>query len=234
MLWISGLVEGGLANQTVTDSTGMLSTKSSLYFVPLMARIAIELWAGRRLAVLIGGAGGATWARYTTTLTGLTSTSWGERAGGFVELHPRGGAGAPVSRSRLHVRLREWSRAFASRPEASASLSAIDWAFCDSPDRCSSGVCCVHDERGLGAAAADRRALERRGGLCRHADHHGKRFLRGRAHRFSSRDSERDRRVLRRPTRPGRSDHRAPQRRHADRRSHADRAGACLDAARPI
>jgi hypothetical protein len=93
MLWLSALAQGGLAQQTVTDPTGTLSSKSQLWFVPLQLRLAAELWAGRRLSVLLGAGGGATWARYATTLTGLTSVAWGPSAGGFVGLNLAAGPG---------------------------------------------------------------------------------------------------------------------------------------------
>ncbi|MBK7860356.1 MAG: hypothetical protein IPJ65_17440 [Archangiaceae bacterium] len=93
MLWLSGLVQGGLAQQTVTDGSGGLSSRSQLWFVPLQARVAAELWAGRRLSVLLGAAGGATWARYTTTLTGLQSVGWGPAAGGFAAMNLAAGPG---------------------------------------------------------------------------------------------------------------------------------------------
>lgn len=93
MLWLSALAQGGLAEQTVTDASGALSSRSQLWFVPLQARLAAELWAGRRLSVLLGAAGGATWARYNTTLTGLISSAWGPSAGGFAGLNLAAGPG---------------------------------------------------------------------------------------------------------------------------------------------
>ncbi len=93
MLWLSALAQGGLAQQTVTDASGTLSSRSQLWFVPLQARFAAELWAGRRLSVLLGIAGGATWARYNTTLTGTISTGWGPNAGGFAGLNLAAGPG---------------------------------------------------------------------------------------------------------------------------------------------
>jgi hypothetical protein len=87
MLWVSALVQAGLAAQTVSDASGSLSTQSQLLFLPLQARLSGELWAGRRLSVLLGAAAGATWARYTTTLTAVRAFGWGPAAGGFAALH---------------------------------------------------------------------------------------------------------------------------------------------------
>lgn len=93
MLWLSALVQGGLASQAVSDASGSLTSQSQLYFLPLQGRLAAELWAGRRLSVLLGASGGATWARYTTTLTGLTSVAWGPSAGAFAGLNIAAGPG---------------------------------------------------------------------------------------------------------------------------------------------
>jgi hypothetical protein len=93
MLLLSALAEVSWASQTVTDASGMISSKSNLVFLPLMGRLAVELWAGRRLSVLIGGCAGATWARYDTTLNGFSSVSWGPSGGGFAALHFAAGPG---------------------------------------------------------------------------------------------------------------------------------------------
>ncbi|MBL8957622.1 MAG: hypothetical protein JNK82_43005 [Myxococcaceae bacterium] len=93
LLWLSALAQVGLAQQTVSDSSGSLSTQSQLWFVPVQARLAAELWAGRRLSLQLGGGGGATWARYNTTLTGLVSSAWGANVGGFVALNLAAGPG---------------------------------------------------------------------------------------------------------------------------------------------
>ncbi len=91
LVWLSALAQVGLAQQSIT--VGELSTKSQVWFVPLQARVAAELWAGRRLSVLLGAGGGATWARYSTTLTGLISSAWGANVGGFVGLNLAAGPG---------------------------------------------------------------------------------------------------------------------------------------------
>jgi hypothetical protein len=93
MLWLSALAQGGLAQQTITDATGTLTTRSELWFLPLQGRLAAELWAGRRLSLLLGAGGGATWARYSTSLTGLQSSAWGPSAGGFAALNLAAGPG---------------------------------------------------------------------------------------------------------------------------------------------
>ena len=113
LIWLSALAQGGLAEQTVTDASGTLSSRSQLWFVPLQGRLAAELWSGRRLSVLLGAGGGATWARYQTTLTGLVSTGWGPSAGGFAALNFAAGPGhlflelgytwAPVTTSAFRV-----------------------------------------------------------------------------------------------------------------------------------
>jgi hypothetical protein len=93
MLWLSAVADSSWATQTVSDASGMLSSKSQLFFLPLQGRLSVELWAGRRLAVLLGAGGGATWARYATTLNGLTSVTWAPNAGGYAQLHVAAGPG---------------------------------------------------------------------------------------------------------------------------------------------
>lgn len=93
LLWLSVLAQGGLAQQSVTDASGTLTSRSQLWFVPLQLRLAAELWAGRRLSLLLGAGGGATWARYSTTLTGQVSVGWGPSAGGFLGLNLAAGPG---------------------------------------------------------------------------------------------------------------------------------------------
>jgi hypothetical protein len=93
MLLLSAVADSSWGTQTVTDSSGMLSSRSQLFFLPLMGRLAVELWAGRRLSVLLGGAGGATWARYQTSLNNFVSLTWAPNAGGFAALHFAAGPG---------------------------------------------------------------------------------------------------------------------------------------------
>lgn len=86
LLWFSVVAQVGAASQTVTDGSGALSTQSELVFFPFSGRLAVELYAGRRLALQLGAGGGATYARYSTSLTGERSVAWGPHALGFVGL----------------------------------------------------------------------------------------------------------------------------------------------------
>lgn len=92
-LWLSVLATGGMSTQTIADASGTLTSQSTLFFVPLSARLAVELWASRRLSLLLGAGGGATWARASTTLTGRTTTTFGPNALGFAALHLAVGPG---------------------------------------------------------------------------------------------------------------------------------------------
>ena len=82
LLWFSLVGQAGQATQTVSGAS--LSTKSDLLFIPVSGRVAGEVFATRRLALQVGVGGGATWARYSTTLTGERTTAWGPSALGFV------------------------------------------------------------------------------------------------------------------------------------------------------
>ena len=86
LLWFSVVAQVGGASQTVTDSTGAITTRSELLFLPFSARLAVELFATRRLALQLGAGGGGTYARYSTSLTGEQSSAWGPNALGFVGL----------------------------------------------------------------------------------------------------------------------------------------------------
>ncbi len=84
LLWLSAVGQVGTASQTLTDGAGQLTTQSELLFVPLSARLAVELYASRRLALQLGAGGGVTYAQYSTTLTGERTTAWGPSALGFA------------------------------------------------------------------------------------------------------------------------------------------------------
>jgi len=90
LVWLSALAQVGYGRQSITEG---LSTLSQVWFVPLQARVAAELWAGRRLSLVVGAGGGATWARYTTTLTGRIESAWGPGVGGFAALNLAAGPG---------------------------------------------------------------------------------------------------------------------------------------------
>jgi hypothetical protein len=81
------------ASQTVSDSSGALSSQSSATFIPASLRLGYELYAGRRLAVTAGVGGMATWAQFQTSLTGATATRWGFGGLAFVELSVAAGPG---------------------------------------------------------------------------------------------------------------------------------------------
>ncbi|MBI3180250.1 MAG: hypothetical protein HYZ27_11350, partial [Deltaproteobacteria bacterium] len=56
-------------------------------------RLAVELWASRRVSVLLGGGGGVTVARASTSLTGRSDVALGPVASGFAGLHLAVGPG---------------------------------------------------------------------------------------------------------------------------------------------
>jgi hypothetical protein len=84
LLWLSLAGEAGQATQPITDAAGALSTQSTLVFVPISLRLALEVAATRRLSLQLGAGGGASWARYTTSLTGERATAFGPNALGFL------------------------------------------------------------------------------------------------------------------------------------------------------
>ncbi len=75
----------GSASQTVTDASGELQSLSTATFFPATLRLAYELYAGRRLGVLVGVGGVATYARFNTSLTQDTATRWGFGGLGFLQ-----------------------------------------------------------------------------------------------------------------------------------------------------
>jgi hypothetical protein len=84
MLWISGLISAGVATTVLPEP---FVSRNTLFFLPLTARVGAEVWAGRRLSVVIGALGGATWARYQASLNGLVETAWGPALGGYSAVH---------------------------------------------------------------------------------------------------------------------------------------------------
>ncbi|MEW5737943.1 MAG: hypothetical protein AB1938_03400 [Myxococcota bacterium] len=84
LLWLSVVGQVGWASQQLTDASGQLTTRSDLLFVPMTARLAVEVYASRRFAVQLGAGGGATWAQYSTSLTGESASAWGPNVGGFA------------------------------------------------------------------------------------------------------------------------------------------------------
>ena len=74
------------ASQTVRDTSGTFSSRSQATYIPATARFGVELFAGRRLSVMVGAGGQATYAIYETTLTSTRSTAWGFGALGFAAL----------------------------------------------------------------------------------------------------------------------------------------------------
>ncbi|MGC4119796.1 MAG: Ig-like domain-containing protein [Myxococcales bacterium] len=100
--------EWGSTQQTLSDSTGSFTTQSTAHFVPIQLRLAYELYAGRRLNLLLGVGGIAAWARYETSLSGEKVSAWGFGGMGYLSLGLAFGPGhaflevsygiAPVSR----------------------------------------------------------------------------------------------------------------------------------------
>jgi hypothetical protein len=74
------------ASQTVRDTSGAFSSRSLATYLPITARFGVELFAGRRVSLLVGAGGQATYAIYETTLTATRSTAWGFGALGFAAL----------------------------------------------------------------------------------------------------------------------------------------------------
>jgi hypothetical protein len=74
------------ASQTVRDASGAFSSRSLATYLPATARFGVELFASRRLSLLVGVGGQATYAIYETTLTATRSTAWGFGALGFAAL----------------------------------------------------------------------------------------------------------------------------------------------------
>lgn len=83
LVWLSLAGEAGQAAQSVSDAAGVETTQSTLVFVPVTVRVAVELWASRRLALQLGAGGGAFWARYSTSLTHERATAFGPDVAGF-------------------------------------------------------------------------------------------------------------------------------------------------------
>lgn len=83
---VGAAAEWGSARQSLTDATGAFSTDSTVHYVPLQLRVGYELYASRRLTLLLGAAGVAAWARYATSLNGEQVSAWGFGGLGYLSL----------------------------------------------------------------------------------------------------------------------------------------------------
>lgn len=74
------------ASQTVRDASGAFTSRSTSRYFPATVRAGVELFASRRLSLVAGLGGQATYAVYETSLTSTRATAWGFGALAFVAL----------------------------------------------------------------------------------------------------------------------------------------------------